>query len=152
MSENKMKEVAQLLGVEIGEEFKIEKEGKYKFTEDRYKFTNECLMVLLTDGKWCTAPLVLYKLLNGRYKLIKIPKPVLDDVEKEYLSYVIKPFRNRIKYFHKYPCGNGEYEAIDAIMEAYSYCDYLAFPKFKKGFMYKGMELMKEYTLEELGL
>lgn len=146
---NYMKDVAQLLGVELGEEFKIEKEGKYKFTEDRYKFTNECLMVLLTDGKWYTAPLVLHKLLNGRYKLIKIPKPVLDDVEKEYLSTVIKPFRNRIKHFYKYPCANGDCEAIAAITKE---CDYLDFPRFKKGSMYKGMELSRKYSLEELGI
>ena len=149
---NYMKDVAQLLGVEIGEEFKIEKEGKYKFTEDRYKITNECLMVLLTDGKWYTAPLVLYKLLNGRYKLIKIPKPVLDDVEKEYLSTVIKPFRNRIKHFYKYPCANGDYEAIAVVMKSRDYYDNLSFPKFKKGSMYKGMELVKEYSVEELGI
>ena len=149
---NYMKDVAQLLGVELGEEFKIEKEGKYKFTEDRYKITNECLMVLLTDGKWYTAPLVLHKLLNGRYKLIKIPKPVLDDVEKEYLSTVIKPFRNRIKYIFKFPCANGDYEAITAVMKGRDYYDSLSFPKFKKGSMYKGMELIKEYSVEELGL
>ena len=146
---NHMKEVAQLLGVELEEEFKIEKEGKYKFTEDRYKFTEECLMVLLTDGKWYTAPLVLYKLLNGRYKLIKIPKPVLDDVEKEYLSYVIKPFRNRIKNIYKYSCEDGDSEAIVAITKD---CDYLDFPRFKKGSMYKGMELTREYSLEELDI
>lgn len=145
---NHMKEVAQLLGVEIGEEFKIEGNPDYR----RYKLTEEHLMYTSDDG-WHMMPTTISYLLNGKYKVVKIPKPILDDVEKEYLSYVIKPFRNRIKYFYKYPCGaNGNYEAITAKIETYGYCDCLNFPKFKKGSMYKNMKAGKEYSVEELGI
>ena len=144
-----MKEVAQLLGVEIGEEFKIEgHSGNVK-----YRLTEENLEYLSSYDHWFSISSTLNKLLNGEYKAVKIPKPVLDDVEKEYLSYVIKPFRNSVKYFYKYPCGaNGNYEAITAKIEAHGYCDCLDFPKFKKGSMYKNMKVGKEYSLEELDL
>ena len=139
---NYMKEVAQLLGVEIGEEFKIGNEYRYKFTE-------ECLMALFPNGKWYIAPYALYEILNGKYKVTKLPKPILTDEEKEYLSYVIKPFRNRIKYFYKWTCADCNYEQIMAACTDYS---NLTFPAFKKNSMYKDMESNKKYTLEDLGL
>ena len=145
---NHMKEIALLLGVEIGEEFKIEgHSGNVK-----YRLTEEGLEYFSYDGKRFTISSTLNGLLNGEYKVVKIPKPVLDDVEKEYLSHVTKPFRNRIKYFFKFPCANGDYEAIAAVMKGRDYYDSLSFPKFKKGSMYKGMELTKQYSIEELGL
>lgn len=142
---NHMEEVAKMLGVEIGEEFKIEGHSgnvKYRLTEENLEYLSSC-------DHWFSISSTLNCLLNGEYKVVKIPKPVLDDVEKEYLSYVIKPFRNRIKYFYKYSCANGDSEAIIAITKD---CDYLDLPRFKKGSMYKGMEPDKKYTLEELGL
>lgn len=74
--------------------------------------------------------------------------PILDDVEKAYLSAVIKPFRKNIKYIAKYTfLTEAEYVKI------YLNCnDYIVFPNFKRGTMYKGMKTNKEYTLEELGL
>ena len=147
MSENKMKEVAQLLGVEIGEEFKIEGHSgnvMYRLTEEGLEY--------FSCGNGFTISSTLNYLLNGEYKVVKIPKPVLDDVEKEYLSTVIKPFRNRIKYFFKFPCANSNYEAIAAVKKGRDYYDSLSLKKKKKGSMYKGMELIKEYSLEELDL
>ena len=140
-----MKEIAQLLGVEIGEEFKIEGHSgnvKYRLTEENLEYLSSC-------DHWFSISSTLNCLLNGEYKVVKIPKPVLDDVEKEYLSYVIKPFRKRIKYVYKYSCENGDSERIVVITKD---CDYLDFPKFKKGSMYKNMKVGKEYSLEELGL
>ena len=135
---NYMEKVAEMLGVEIGEEFKIGNEYSYKFTE-------ECLMALFPNGKWYIAPYALYEILNGKYKVTKLPKPVLADEEKEYLSYVIKPFRHRIKYFYKWTCA----EIIVAPCEDHS---HLNFPSFEKNAMYKGMEPNKKYALEDLGL
>ena len=145
---NHMKEIALLLGVEIGEEFKIEGPSgnvKYRLTEENLEYLSSC-------DHWFSISSTLNFLLNGEYKVVKIPKPVLDDVEKEYLLHVIKPFRNRIKYFFKFPCANGDYEAIAAVMKGRDYYDSLSFPKFKKGSMYKGMEPNKKYTLDDLGL
>lgn len=142
---NYMKDVAQLLGLEIGEEFRIEGHSgnvKYRLTEENLEYLSSC-------DHWFSISSTLNCLLNGEYKVVKIPKPVLDDVERKYLAGVIRPFRNRIKHFYKYPCANGNCEAIAAITKD---CDYLDFPRFKKGSMYKGMELNRKYSIEELGL
>ncbi len=74
---------------------------------------------------------------------------ILDKEEKEYLSAVIKPFRNRIKYISKTDKYTHDEENIFITIEN---SDSIWFPYFKKNAMYKGMELNKKYTLKELGL
>ena len=79
----------------------------------------------------------------------EIEKSILDDVEKRYLESVLKPFKDVIDYVVKYDYGNDEYYIHVSI------CDdenCMGFPNFKKGTMYKGMEVDKRYTLKELGL
>lgn len=75
---------------------------------------------------------------------------ILDDVEKAYLSAVIKPFRKDIEYIVKFKRYSDKKEYIYMTMKKDD--DYCALPVFEKGTMYKGMELNKRYTLEELGL
>lgn len=77
-------------------------------------------------------------------------KEILDEVEKEYLRAVIKPFRKKVRSIAKFPSLdylNKEYICIKML-------DYnsVYLPCFKKNTMYKGMISGKEYTLEELGL
>ena len=74
---------------------------------------------------------------------------ILDDVEKRYLSAVIRPFRKRVDYIMKIsdPLGY-EKEYIFIKFDE----DSFLFPFFKTGTMYQGMELEIAYTLEELGL
>ena len=73
---------------------------------------------------------------------------ILDEKEKEYLSAVIKPFRKKVKYIEKrFWTPNLEYLGIRLKNN-----EFFAFPNFKKGKMYKGMEHDKYYTLEDLGL
>ena len=74
-------------------------------------------------------------------------KPILDDVEKEYLSAVIRPFKNRIRDIVK---RNFDSEKSYIVIHINSESFY--FPYFKKGTMYEGMEADKQYTLKELGL
>lgn len=73
---------------------------------------------------------------------------ILDDVEKAYLSAVIKPFRKDVKSITKQENNDG-YEWLRIIVEDNK---PLVLPGFKKGTMYKGMHVYKEYTLEKLGL
>ena len=73
-------------------------------------------------------------------------KEILDEVEKEYLRAVIKPFRKSITYIIKETAIDKEY--IELGLDY----DVIDLPYFKKGKMYKGMKEDKEYTLEELGL
>ena len=72
---------------------------------------------------------------------------ILDDAEKRYLSAVIRPFRDRVRSVTKGLKINRkeEYIVIDAGFQMF-------FPGFKANTMYKGMDLRKDYTLEELGL
>ena len=75
---------------------------------------------------------------------------ILDDVEKAYLSAVIKPFRKNVECIEKIKTYSGGKEYISITMK--KYYDSCELPVFKKGTMYKGMETDKAYTLEELGL
>lgn len=76
-------------------------------------------------------------------------EPVLDDVEKEYLSAVIKPFRKNVSCIRKSkdPRKGKNYIKIE-------FCDgdRMFFPNLSNDEMYKGMELDRNYTLEELEL
>ena len=76
-------------------------------------------------------------------------EPVLDDVEKEYLSAVIKPFRKMIAYIVKAQDFDDGKQCIRIILQN---GDGMHFPYFDDDAMYKGMEVNKEYSLEELGL
>lgn len=75
--------------------------------------------------------------------------PILDDVEREYLSAVIKPFRKKISYIRKRKdlTKGKKYIQIEL-------CDgdIMYFPYLANDAMYKGMKLDRNYTLEELGL
>lgn len=74
-------------------------------------------------------------------------KEILDDVEKAYLSAVIKPFKNRVKYIKKMTISDEE------CIVGYLYeHDLFQLPNFKSGTMYKGIETNRRYTLKELGL
>lgn len=140
-----MEQIAKMLDVEIGEEFKIEGHDdnlKFQFTENRF-------LQSYGDAYGWVDSISIMTVLEGRAKIIKIPKSILTEKEKEYLSTVIKPFRNRIKYFYKWTCADCNYEQIVAACTDYS---HLAFPSFEKNSMYKDMEPNKKYTLGELGL
>ena len=141
---NYIEQIAKMLNVEIDEEFKIE-----GYDDNiRFKFTRSAFMQSCGDGWWFSSCSIM-TVLEGYRKLIKLPKPVLTDEEKEYLSYVIKPFRHRIKYFYKWTCADCDTEIIMAACKDYN---HLEFPSFEKNAMYKGMGLMREYTLNDLGL
>ena len=155
MEQNKMEEVAKLLGLELNEEFKITD------SDAIYKLTLSGLIKLSVSGqKWWFSNL-LQAILTGKHQIIKIPQPILDDVERKYLGNIIKPFRDRIIYIAKaetvktYSPNAKVYECIYIMYKDSSKKQnpfYMGFPCFKKGTMYKGMELDKKYTLEELGL
>lgn len=98
----------------------------------------------------------------SEFDIVKVERPIkyetiferkeeiLDEIEKEYLKAVIKPFRNEIKSIYKTnSCGfsNSEFLVIN-----FKDNDNMAFKNFKKGTMYKNMKLDRDYTLEELGL
>lgn len=75
-------------------------------------------------------------------------EPILDDAEKDYLSAVIKPFRKKVMDVVKIQYSGGR----QSIRIRVSYGDCAELPFFKNNTMYKGMEVGKYYTPEELGL
>ena len=76
---------------------------------------------------------------------------ILNEKEKEYLSMVIKPFRNGVLAITKYNYSNGdEYLQIEVNQPNRFEC--IKLPYFEKGTMYKGMKLGFTYILKELGL
>ena len=86
----------------------------------------------------------IVKMPDGEAKEIE-----LDDVEKEYLSAVIKPFRKMIAYIVKAQDFDDGKQCIRIILQN---GDGMHFPYLDDDAMYKGMEVNKEYSLEELDL
>lgn len=138
---NYMEQVAHMLGVELGEEFSINDSRNCI-----YKFTINGLF-WRCQGYWLPSDISFTNILCGKTKIIK--KPILDDAEKEYLTNVIKPFRDKISYICKSQTVISKSEWIRLVLKA-DLC--IEFPCFENGTMYKGMEVGKKYTLEELGL
>ena len=92
-------------------------------------------------------------ILSGNIEIVKLSKPILTESEKEYLSAVIKPFRDRITHIFKFELTGYEGIGIDLkFPKVEKDDDAMTLPSFEIGTMYKGMELYKDYTLEELGL
>lgn len=81
-----------------------------------------------------------------------IVKPqILDEPEQQYLSAVIKPFRDRVSYI----CKVNTLERYGTQRIDIGFTDEsidMELPIFERGTMYKGMKIGKEYTLEELGI
>lgn len=141
---NIMKDVARALGVELEEEFNIDDYGKYKLTKDGLVHWSNAYQDWVNSG-------IFNDLLKGDVKI-----SILTEKEKEYLSAVIKPFRDRRVVIKKYEYPQNEHknECIQISVEFYDKTggETVSLPIFKKGTMYKGLESNKCYTLEELGL
>ena len=80
-------------------------------------------------------------------------KQILTEKEKEYLSCIIKPFRDRIRTI----CKISYDDCIQIVYSVNSISsrhkdDYCSLPRFDESMMYIGMQPNKQYTLEELGL
>ena len=140
---NYMKQVAEMLGVEIGEEFKIEGHSGnniYKLTEENIEY--------LSCGHWFSISSTLNKLLNGEYKVVKMP--ILDDVERKYLAGVIRPFRGDVESICKCENRSDKKEWIGIRFKS-TLCE-MYFPEYPAGTMYRGMVLNRKYSIEELEL
>ena len=109
-------------------------------------------MYYYTEGEyWEKASFdTLCNLLNGKYEVIKLPKSILAEEERNYLSQVIKPFREKILHISKLTCKGGEYICIDIRYDWEE--DSILLPRFVAGTMYKGMEIGKEYSVKDLDL
>jgi hypothetical protein len=138
MAENKMKQVAKLLGVEIGEKFEIK-----GVLSNPYHFSEIGLVDRL--GRYCCAHLT--DLLNGE---IGIQKSILTQREKEYLEGVLKPFKDNVVWIQK--ISRESYEYLNYRIKINDGFEYCCMPSFESNKMYRGMKANKEYSLEDLRL
>ena len=138
MPENKMKQVAKMLGVELGEEFRVEG------FDDKFMLTSTGMFYYdIEDSKWQES-LLIYDILKGTRKIVK---PILNEKEKEYLSYIIKPFRDRVESIYKL---RNSRASRDCIIIRIKDRNSIVLPDFKKGDMYKNMKPERKYSLEDL--
>ena len=79
---------------------------------------------------------------------------ILDDIEREYLKTVLKPFYEKVAYVAKFrvPSASGKDGCSKECLFIAFYSGGFAFPDFDPGKMYSGMELGKKYKLDELGI
>ena len=84
-----------------------------------------------------------------KWLLEEYKAPILDEVEKEYLKSVIKPFRNHVISIRK--CFNGcDYRIVISLDHLENLARLPHFSLSSK--MYNGMDSDKWYSLKELGL
>ena len=148
MTENYMEIVAKLLGAELGEEFKIE-----GFNLNIYKIEKDDGLIFWSNPgqKWLNSGL-LGDLLSGKARIVKLPKPILTNAEKRYLSNVIEPFRDRVTCVIKSKYSMDEYILIRLKHYNGRLFNLITLPVFEKETMYKCMKINKIYTLDELYL
>ena len=140
---NYMEQVAKMLGVELDQEFKLKGISKvFKITKD-----GMYMKTALTDD-WLLVNYAIGSILIGDHE---VKKTILDQAEKEYLSAIIKLFRDMVTSVIKYKSSIYEYIAI-RYRGLEEYIGTVRLPSFKKDTMYKGMEIGKAYSLNELGL
>ena len=154
---NHMKDVAHMLGLELGEEFRF-KSRLIDLSTYKFKFTEDYLMYYHTEGDyWNKASFdTLCNLLNGKYTIISLPKFILSEKEKKYLSDFIDPFKSQVTYIEKrylkdFKGNEKEFISI-GIKENEKYWRQMELPLYDAGKYYKGMNTSEHYTLEQLGL
>ena len=111
-------------------------------------------------GAPCTdddVELSLTKMYSGCKDFVKMveeyKESVLDEIEKKYLTNILRPFVNRYKVsIVKKENFNHSLQYIVIYLTDKYGVESLDFPYFKSGTMYKGMKPYKEYGLKDLGL
>lgn len=144
-----MKQLAEMLGVKIGEEFRVDKgydtwinySHNVVFTEDdRFE---------VVGNPYFPSDDLLLDVLHGRLEVFKLSEPLLTVEERKYLLMITKPYKEDIEYVIKLEGAVTGKESLFISVKDYG---YISFPLFEKGTMYKGLELNKKYELEELSL
>nr|DAI80666.1 MAG TPA: hypothetical protein [Caudoviricetes sp.] len=93
---------------------------------------------------------LMYKLMVKEHNSKLGKSFILNINERRYLSEVIGPFRDKVKYIMRVKDINLEENYILISFNRASDC--ITLPNFKRGTKYKGMEEGEKYTLDELGL
>ena len=138
---NYMEQIAEMLGVKLYEDFRIKAINEMIF-EKKFFLTE---YGLFSEDSTVPISTILNDILNGQYKIVKLPFALTKE-EKDYLSEVIKPFRDKIEYIKRLT-----FDSVDSI-QVITKKGITAVLFFETDTRYKNMEPDREYTLEELGL
>ena len=149
--ENKMAEVAKLLGVELNEEFRLKALNGVNISYG-FKLTMEGLQCKWKNSSKWNSSRLLEDFITGRYQISKNINPTLDPAEKRYLTNIIKPFKDQVIAIAKRSANYGEFIDIMIDEGELGDCSNIYLPYFKPESMYKGMKVNREYTLEQLGI
>lgn len=126
---------------DIGQKVRIKLTGEVGIIKALYIDNNGTAYYVEHEEKWST------RLFSE--SALESYKPILDKVEKKYLSSFIRPFKDRVEYIEKSAwASNKEFIFIRTNKESFD----ISLPTFKAGTMYRGMELEKKYTIKELYL
>ena len=144
-----MKQLAEMLGVKVGEEFRVDKgydtwinySHNVVFTEDdRFE---------VVGNPYFPSDDLLLDVLHGRLEVFKLSEPLLTVEERKYLLMVTKLYDEDTEYVVKLPSAITNKEFLFISVKG---TGNITLPLFDKGTMYKGLELEKKYELEELSL
>lgn len=138
-----------------------------QFTKSDLKDGDKCTLkngqVVFVDktSKYCFENIdEQLKYFNDDVSIVKVERPVkyetmferkeeiLDETEKRYLSGIIRPFKNKVRFISKDRDSDYDKEFIFIDLKN----EFIYLPNFKINTMYKGMKEHKKYTLKELGL
>ena len=89
MAKNLIPEICKMLGVELGEEFKVKDKQNNCVSTEIYKFSEDSLLYRYQDqdGYYTALSPTLYRLFRGDYEVIKLPwKPKKGEY---YFTFVI---------------------------------------------------------------
>ena len=141
---NHIVEIADMLGVGLYKEFTIE-----GFEDTDFKLTVNGLFYYDNRTFTWEKSLLLDDIFIGQRKIIK---SILTEKEKEYLSAVVKPFKDKVKYIVKQQGFKDSERLPVEFIIIYVDDEKLILPSYDKGALYKDMKLMEKYTIEDLGL
>lgn len=138
---NYMEQIAEMLGIKLYEDFRIKAINEMIF-EKKFFLTE---YGLFSEDSTVPISTILNDILNGQYKIVKLPFALTKE-EKDYLSEVVKPFRDKIEYIKRLT-----FDSVDSI-QIITEKGVTAVLFFETDTRYKNMEPDREYTLAELGL
>ena len=141
---NYIVEIADMLGVGLYKEFTIE-----GFEDTDFKLTVNGLFYYDNRTFTWEKSLLLDDILIGQRKIIK---SILTEKEKEYLSAVVKPFKDKVSYIVKQQGFKDDKKLSVEFIIIYVDDEKLILPSYDKGTLYKDMKLAEKYTVEDLGL
>ena len=141
---NYIVEIADMLGVGLYKNFTVE-----GFEGTDFKLTANGLFYYNNRTFTWEKSLLLDDILTGTRRIIK---PILTEKEKEYLSAVIKPFKDKVISIIKQQGFKDSKNLSVEFIIIYVDDERIILPSYGAGKMYKGMKLMEKYTVEDLGL